>query len=154
MFSNILSRMKIDLLIDLSRYHANTDADIKLHISESMRDVKGKVRLLICTTAFGMGVDCKGLHRVIHFGPPSDVDDYIQETGRIGRDGVQSSLAGSKLSPHMRVYLANTEICRREILLKSFGQQKQDAYSEAPTCALHLALVKRARYPHIGLSCS
>ena len=46
----------------------------------------------------------------------------------------KSSLAGSKLSPHMRAYLANTEICRREILLKSFGQQKQDTYSEDHNC--------------------
>ena len=39
---------------------------------------------------FGMGVDCKGVHRIVHFGPSKTVEAYVQETGRAGRDGVQS----------------------------------------------------------------
>ena len=39
-----------------------------------------------------MGVDVPNVCTVIHFGPASDVDDYFQESGRAGRDGVQSSV--------------------------------------------------------------
>ncbi|EDO29588.1 predicted protein, partial [Nematostella vectensis] len=48
------------------------------------------VRLLIATIAFGMGVDCKGVKRVIHYGPSKSVEAYIQETNRAGRDGSNS----------------------------------------------------------------
>ena len=46
------------------------------------------LRLVIATTAFGMGVDCKDIRRVTHWGYPSDKEQYIQETGRAGRDGL------------------------------------------------------------------
>ena len=44
----------------------------------------------IATTALGMGVDIKGLHWIINYGPPSDIESYVQELGRAGRDGKQS----------------------------------------------------------------
>ena len=43
----------------------------------------------MATIAFGMGVDCKGVHRTIHFCPSKNIEAYIQETGRVGRDGEQ-----------------------------------------------------------------
>ena len=38
----------------------------------------GCVRVLICTIAFGMGVNCKGVKRGFHFGPSKSVEAYIQ----------------------------------------------------------------------------
>ena len=43
-------------------------------------------KLVIASTSFGMGIDCSDLHRVIHRGLPSTIEDYMQETGRAGRD--------------------------------------------------------------------
>ena len=47
-------------------YHAGTPASVKDHISKSMALDKGNVRVLICTVAFGMGVNFKKVRRVIH----------------------------------------------------------------------------------------
>ena len=48
------------------------------------------VRVLICTIAFGMGIDIKEARKVIHFGPSQTVESYLQECGCIGRDGGKS----------------------------------------------------------------
>eukprot|EP00794_Sanderia_malayensis_P002329 gene2329-2682_t len=72
------------------KYQGNADEEKKELITTSLATQNGAVRLLIATVAFGMGVDCKDLDLIIHYGPPSDIDNYCQETGRAGRDGQQS----------------------------------------------------------------
>ena len=49
------------------------------------------LQVLIATIAFGMGVNCKGVRRVIHFGPSKNIEQYVQESGRAGRDGEDST---------------------------------------------------------------
>ena len=44
----------------------------------------GKLRLLMATNAFSMGVDCPDISNVVHLGPPSSLIQYVQETGRGG----------------------------------------------------------------------
>ena len=43
--------------------------------------------VVISTVAFGMGINCCGVKKIVHFGPPDNVESYIQETGCAGRDG-------------------------------------------------------------------
>ena len=45
------------------------------------------LRIVICTIAFGMGVDCPDLRQIVHWGVSSDVEMYMQESGRAGRGG-------------------------------------------------------------------
>ena len=71
-------------------YHARVSEDDKQLILQSMLNPNGICRVLFCTTAFGMGIDVPNVRTIIHFGPPSDVDDYFQESGWAGRDGIES----------------------------------------------------------------
>ncbi len=48
------------------------------------------LRVVIATVAFGMGVDCHDIRQVIHYGSPNDIESYIQQTGRAGRDSLPS----------------------------------------------------------------
>ncbi len=74
------------------------------------------LRLLIATTAFGMGVDCRDIRCIVHWGVPSDVEQYVQETGRAGRDGLQAHavLHQGKIGRHaregMKKYVDNNSI--------------------------------------------
>ena len=75
-----------------------------------------------------MEVDIKGLHRIINYGPPSDIASYTQELGRAGRDGNQSEALlmfhGRQLNhctPEMLEYLKSTS-CRRSKLLELFDK--------------------------------
>ena len=50
-------------------FHAGTPEAVKKHILCNMSQLNGHIRIVACTVAFGMGDDCKIVHRVIHFGP-------------------------------------------------------------------------------------
>ena len=58
-------------------------------ILKSFHCDEGHIRILVATIAFGMGIDCKKVHCTIHFGPAKNVESYLQESGRAGRDGSQ-----------------------------------------------------------------
>ena len=48
------------------------------------------LRIVIATSAFSMGINCRNIQQVIHWGSPSDLEQYVQEIGRAGRDGSKS----------------------------------------------------------------
>lgn len=71
----------------VDKYDACTAPSVKNHIVQSFSDPQGVLRVVVATIAFGMGLDCPNVRHVIHWGPPDDIDNYVQESGRGGRDG-------------------------------------------------------------------
>ena len=57
------------------------------NIVQSFTDPSGNLRLLIATTAFGMGIDSPNICHIVHWTPPESVEMYVQQSGRGGRDG-------------------------------------------------------------------
>ena len=108
-------------------FHAGTPKPVKEHITQDMASETGHIRVLISTVAFGMGIDCKNVQCIVHFGPPKNIESYVQECGRAGRNGLPSVcvlLYNGLLSVHcdtdMKVWLQDTG-CNRCYLMKHFG---------------------------------
>jgi ATP-dependent DNA helicase RecQ len=66
-------------------YHAGLSADERRQIEQAW--LSDAMRFVVCTNAFGMGVNKPNVRFVIHFHSPSLLSEYVQEVGRAGRDG-------------------------------------------------------------------
>jgi ATP-dependent DNA helicase RecQ len=66
-------------------FHAGLTSDEKIRKQNEWKS--GQCRVIVCTNAFGMGIDKPDVRLVIHFELPSSLEEYFQEAGRAGRDG-------------------------------------------------------------------
>ena len=88
------------------------------------------MRIVIATIAFGMGLDSPNIRQVIHWGPASDVESLVQETGRGGRDGylscsiVYHKKADFQFSNESIIQFCENKgsVCRRKLLFQCFEQ--------------------------------
>lgn len=69
-------------------YHAGMSA--KARSRAQARFMAGRVRIVVATVAFGMGIDKPDIGSVIHYHMPKSLEDYIQQIGRGGRDGSEA----------------------------------------------------------------
>ena len=88
----------------------------------SFKNKDSKLRIVIATIAFGMGIDCPDIRQIIHYGLTSLVKDYVQETGRAGRNGFPSKAVlinkpSKNVEKEMKAYCENTTYYRRLLLL-------------------------------------
>ncbi|XP_056001114.1 ATP-dependent DNA helicase RecQ-like [Ostrea edulis] len=111
----------------VNMFHSCTSETVKEKIRQDMNDENGTIRVLIATSAAGMGVNYKGINNVVHYGPPKDMDSFVQQLGRAGRDGCQAlhlliynSRHTHKLDSDMKNYIENKDKCRRLQMLQSY----------------------------------
>ena len=67
-------------------YHARMRLSLKEEIEASF--MSGKLRVIVTTVALGMGIDKDNVKAVIHYNIPADIETYLQQIGRAGRNGM------------------------------------------------------------------
>jgi ATP-dependent DNA helicase RecQ len=75
----------------VARYHGRMTAAAR-HDAQD-RFMRGELRVMVATNAFGMGIDKPDIRFVVHYGMPGSLEAYMQESGRAGRDGAAAHCA-------------------------------------------------------------
>ena len=109
-------------------FHSRIDELNQEHILKSMAVVDGSVRVLLAPIAYGMGINCKDVKVVLHYGPSYNLETYLQESGRAGRNVsatckavmIYSSLMMKYCEEEIKTYARDSSKCRRKMLLESF----------------------------------
>lgn len=71
--------------VNARHYHAGLDSGERAAVQDGF--MGGRVRVIVATVAFGMGVDKQDVRFLVHFNPSRSLEAYAQESGRAGRDG-------------------------------------------------------------------
>lgn len=113
------------------KFTACSSPNTKKKIIASFTNPVGVVRVVVATVAFGLGLDSPNVRHIIHWGPPEDLELYVQETGRGGRDKefttavMYYSKRDISTSGHsteqIRRYCENMSECRRMMLMQQFS---------------------------------
>jgi len=127
--TELVTRALLRTSVHAAPYHAGLSAGIRRRVLRAF--LADQVRVIVATSAFGMGIDKPDVRRVLHWGPPPTLEAYYQEAGRGGRDGRaaeclilwrREDLAWGDIAPGMRRYVGARGDWRR-LLLEYFGEK-------------------------------